>query len=441
MARPITPNMKLELPESGVDSRTEAERLFSNAFEKIDAHDHSSDKGDKIPSNRLNFISDMDVNNKSLCKVKSIKFNSSNDSHTQNSLYIRNGELWYRDTNGSDIQITQEGNIPHPTLNIETGSPAKLYYGSIGVPSVIQRDPDSDEFATVKATAISNLSNQANRTEKTVNNLHLGGYFEATLPSAPPENNFYYLWIAVPKQPVQNLKFYNIDYDRETYWIPASASLSDATIENREYKIYYRNIPYPKGSEVELIIKNFSDTAGLTRSTAPVYDSLDDLPSASNLQPGSKAIVVATTAPFETMEFIVTHEKKWNCISGSSRDLLNRNINFTNANRWVNTNIKWDFRFPFYLVSFGGENTGGDWQDQTWVIFDRQSVLGLRNQSANTISPTNTNTVQYYILIQLHEGQTDTRQYRIGKDSSNNILINSSDSTEDAYPFRIKGRS
>ena len=108
-----------------------------------------------------------------------------------------------------------------------------------------------------------------------------------------------------------------------------------------------------------------------------VYTSLADLPDASNLSSGARAIVRATVYPFEIMEFEVdaraAGSRRWRCIGGASDNLVNVSHNFTVqwAREPITGNPNWDFRFPYQLIAFGSTSTSDSTHnvDSRWFRF------------------------------------------------------------------------
>lgn len=107
-----TTYMNLTLPT--VDSTigpTWANQL-NTAITTIDAHDHSSGKGTQIPTSGLNINADLSLNNFSLSSVGSINFNSLTSSlSTTNSVYVKDGDLYFTDAAGNAVRLTASGNI------------------------------------------------------------------------------------------------------------------------------------------------------------------------------------------------------------------------------------------------------------------------------------------------------------------------------------------
>ena len=174
-----------------------------------------------------------------------------------------------------------------------------------------------------------------------------------------------------------------------------------------------------------------------------VYSSLSSLPAAASLAAGTRAQVLANTAPFEVMDFVVTNEasgsRKWRCIGGSSRDLVNQNVNFTaNSRRVAVGSATWDYRFPYFLCSFGSPRSTPYFSHDTWIRVDAATISDLAASTANMTSG-----AALEVLVPM-DLQTNTQNERgrvlyLGRTATNGILIASNDAAEDCYPLRIRG--
>ena len=106
----ITPNMELTLPVTGSTPGPDWADLLNTAFNLIDSHDHSSSKGVKITPAGLNINSDLDIGANNIINVDSIRLNSTTVSGI-NGIYQNNGNLFWRNGAGTNVQITAGGTI------------------------------------------------------------------------------------------------------------------------------------------------------------------------------------------------------------------------------------------------------------------------------------------------------------------------------------------
>ena len=107
--------MNLTLPTVGVTIGDTWATQLNTALTSLDSHDHSTGKGQKIPTAGLNINADLTFNNKGLTNLNYSNFkNNTGSISTLNSLYVKSGELYYRDALNNEIQMTSVGGISFP---------------------------------------------------------------------------------------------------------------------------------------------------------------------------------------------------------------------------------------------------------------------------------------------------------------------------------------
>jgi len=128
-----TPNMTLiELVPGTTSGPQYATDIVSN-FSTIDAHDHTTGNGVKVPSAGLNINSELDFNNNSPINQRTSKFANLSAAPSAasdyRSLSVVNGELFYLDNSGNQVQLTSGGSVSGPAGDI-TGlsSPASVTF-------------------------------------------------------------------------------------------------------------------------------------------------------------------------------------------------------------------------------------------------------------------------------------------------------------------------
>jgi len=135
-----TTNMNLVLPIVGVEiGPTWAEELNA-AFNLVDTHDHTTNKGSRIPVAGLNMNATLNLGNFGLSNVLNVGcYNNSsplNASSYTKSLYVSGGELYYNDNSGNQVKLTSAGGINLSTIGTIGGdystSTASVAYTSIG---------------------------------------------------------------------------------------------------------------------------------------------------------------------------------------------------------------------------------------------------------------------------------------------------------------------
>ncbi len=114
-----TVNMNLPLPTVGVTPGPDYGNDNNDSFTLIDEHDHTSGKGVKVPVAGLNIDAALPVNSNDITLINSALFdNLSADISTVRGVYVKNGELFYRDNVGNAVQITANGGLDVSTGNI-----------------------------------------------------------------------------------------------------------------------------------------------------------------------------------------------------------------------------------------------------------------------------------------------------------------------------------
>jgi hypothetical protein len=107
-----TENMLLDLPIVEETLSPDWATMLNEALEKIDAHDHTSNKGLSIPASAIDIEVDLSFKNNSLLDVESIELkNNSTQISTDSSLYEFNDELYFNDGNGNCVKLTEAGSI------------------------------------------------------------------------------------------------------------------------------------------------------------------------------------------------------------------------------------------------------------------------------------------------------------------------------------------
>ena len=112
-----TSNMGLGTSTAGVDTDANAASREQANLLLLDNHDHTSGKGVKVPTGGLNINADLPMASNSLTGLKSNQFSSQTSALvTTNTLYVKNGELFYIDNSGNAVQITSGGAVSVSTL-------------------------------------------------------------------------------------------------------------------------------------------------------------------------------------------------------------------------------------------------------------------------------------------------------------------------------------
>ena len=116
-----TPNMSLTLPEVLVTSGPTYATQVNTALDVVDDHDHSVGKGKKITPTGLNINSDLTLNINQLVDVKAVKLSQQASVATLGAIYVKGADLFYRDLNGLEVQLTSSGAINTSSTGAITG--------------------------------------------------------------------------------------------------------------------------------------------------------------------------------------------------------------------------------------------------------------------------------------------------------------------------------
>jgi hypothetical protein len=133
---PTTPYMGLDLPVPTVTIGPAYASMIVTAFEAIDEHDHTSGKGAQVPAAGININADLSFSGFSASSLKSLRFSdlsvALSDPSDLNCLYNVNGNLYYNDGAGNQIQITAGGGLNASSVGGIGGdyatSSASLFY-------------------------------------------------------------------------------------------------------------------------------------------------------------------------------------------------------------------------------------------------------------------------------------------------------------------------
>jgi hypothetical protein len=133
-----TANMSLNEPTVGqTTGPTWATETNSN-WESIDTHDHTSGKGVQLTPSALNINSDLEFNLNSVTELKNVVLDntvhSSGSGDTNVSLYVYDGNFYYRNASGIGVQITSGsgvntsgGSIDNMTTNAQVNFSSNSY--------------------------------------------------------------------------------------------------------------------------------------------------------------------------------------------------------------------------------------------------------------------------------------------------------------------------
>lgn len=188
-----TPNMDLILPTvsetAGPDYATEV----NTAFETVDSHDHTTDKGVQVPAAGINIDSDLTFNNFNATDFKSVRFRNQSvalgGATDVGCMYEAGGNLFYNDLTGTQIQLTAGGALNAASIGGIGGdystSTASVYYQSIDSTYYFTSNTNTPATVNIGSAIIREPAVSSNGiTIKSA--ASLGASYDLTLPSATP---------------------------------------------------------------------------------------------------------------------------------------------------------------------------------------------------------------------------------------------------------------
>jgi hypothetical protein len=142
-----TSNMGLSLPSPGVDEGPGWAEQLNDSLSLVDLHNHTAGKGAKIPVAGLDLQADLTINSNSHTDVKSVKFTSQSSSlTTTNAVYVVNGELYFSDSGGTNVQITSGG-----SLNLASTGTIGGDYAQVGVNATVTYSDTTKTYSFLQA--------------------------------------------------------------------------------------------------------------------------------------------------------------------------------------------------------------------------------------------------------------------------------------------------
>lgn len=104
--------MNLPIPIPSQTSGPQYALDEQSCFTKIDAHNHSPNKGAPIPLDAISVSSNFDMNDYGITNLKYIALNNQTSSPASGSLYMKANNLWWTSGTGAyDVQITVNGGV------------------------------------------------------------------------------------------------------------------------------------------------------------------------------------------------------------------------------------------------------------------------------------------------------------------------------------------
>lgn len=114
-----TPNMTLEIGVPGSTVGPDWAELIERNKDDIDAHDHTSTKGVKVPSAGINHNDEEDFGDHGILNARVVQLASRSSTPSDNAVLYRDssGDLFWRTSGGANVQITSGSSIAASTLS------------------------------------------------------------------------------------------------------------------------------------------------------------------------------------------------------------------------------------------------------------------------------------------------------------------------------------
>lgn len=199
----VTPNMGMDLPQVGVTTGPQWATMIDDAFDIVDAHDHSSGKGVQITPNGLNIDSDLSFQSNDATNLRTSRYTNLTSSQPAAPTdvavtYFFSGELWANANSGASVQITASGHLNASAINSQAITATQISSGSAasGLP-LVSNGAGGASFAnaTIGGNLVTKTSSyQVLSTDTTVLCNATGGTVSLTLPD-PTSNTGKLLWI------------------------------------------------------------------------------------------------------------------------------------------------------------------------------------------------------------------------------------------------------
>lgn len=184
--------MDLNLPEVGVTPSQEwAEQLNTQIETKVQEHDHTEGKGNRIPAAALSIDADLPINGNNLTQARSVRFTEEtavNEITDVGCIYRLGEDLWYTDGAGTPIQITDDGALAASSLGGINGLPSGTASAGFSTDTFSWKK-SSTAFANMKSGPVEILSGNDTNPVNGVTLVAQDGMlapYDITLPAAPP---------------------------------------------------------------------------------------------------------------------------------------------------------------------------------------------------------------------------------------------------------------
>ncbi len=180
-----TPNMNLIQPTVGVDTGLTWENAQNTNATTIDLHNHTPGYGVQITPLGLNINSDLTFNGNNAIALRSSRYQVQSAVFSASAdigcVYVVGVDLYYRDINGNNVQITSGGTVNATSSGISSGSATASFVGGVLVVNAAANTP-----ANVQAGSILLGNNSAGSKFLTLSPPNsMAANYQVFLPSIP----------------------------------------------------------------------------------------------------------------------------------------------------------------------------------------------------------------------------------------------------------------
>ena len=143
-----TANLNLKTSTVGVTTDSVAAQNDQDNIQLIDLHDHTSGKGVKVPTGGLNINADLTFNSNQATDLEAVEFTSQTGAISQaNTIYVKDGELYYIDAALNSIQLTLNG-----ALNLNTATSSQVFLDGGNARGANLRAGTNDAYSMILET-------------------------------------------------------------------------------------------------------------------------------------------------------------------------------------------------------------------------------------------------------------------------------------------------
>lgn len=181
--------MSLPIPVVGEATGPQWAELVNSCLNILDAHDHSAGNGVQITPGGLNINSDLSFASNNATALRTTRWTSQSAALALatdlSCAYVVGGDLYFNDSSGNQIRITQSGAVAGTPGSISNlVSPASVAYSSGSTTFVFQSAANTSAYLDGASILLRNLTASSNALTLAPPNA-MGSSFTIVLPSLP----------------------------------------------------------------------------------------------------------------------------------------------------------------------------------------------------------------------------------------------------------------